>query len=253
LESQQLARSDSITFPSQFSLHWLKKQVPRIDEMRMQFIPNGVDVKLLASFKPKIHQRENIACFVGRCSIPKGISVLVRAIPQIFENDPDLKFNIVGPMINSKIRSKLIFLSEKYPGRIQLLGRMTRDQLMPLFAKSSFLVHPSFYETSSIAIMEAMALGLPVVASNIMPLPEIVQDCETGILVEPGNSVHLANAVLKLARLDSDTIIQMREASKAKIYKNYNLNQIASQLILFYEQAISENSCYLSGTQSQGE
>ena len=129
-------------------------------------------------------------------------------------------------------------LAKQFPGRIQAPGRLPREQLLPSLAMAHVLVHPTFYEISPMAVLEAMALGLPVAASRIGPLPEIVFEPETGVLFKPGDEVALANSVLELLSANSNRMAMMGQAAVDRIEQFYNFNVISEQLLSFYDYTI---------------
>jgi glycogen(starch) synthase len=239
IERAQLMASDQITCPSEFSRQWLMSNAG-IDAACLRLIPNGVDLKGLSAHQLSSRPRNKEVFFIGRCSIPKGAGVLAKAIPRILSDVPDARFFIAGPHMDSAIAGLFRNLQEKYPGRIELPGRVPHDDLMPLMARGYLLVHPTFYETSSIGAMEAMALRLPVVASRTGPLPEIVEDGKTGLLFDPGSAEQLAEAVVRLLSAGDDAIEAMRQACVAKIAKHYDFNNIGAQLISFYRQVAGD-------------
>lgn len=240
MERSQIINSFRVTCPSHFSKEWILNNMDY--RKNLSVIPNGVVPEEFASFrqfrlKSKLYRK--LICFVGRCSVSKGASVLIRSLPKILEEDPQADLLVAGSMVDFKITEQLNFLSERYPGRIILPGRLSKEQLLPLLAKAYCLVHPSFYEISPMAVLEAMALGLPVVASNIGPLPEIVVDQETGLLFQPGDENALADAVLDLLSTGQNRLAEMGESAVSRIDTYFNFNLLIDQQINFYYESIS--------------
>jgi glycosyltransferase involved in cell wall biosynthesis len=241
LERQQIINSDSVTFPSQFAKHWLETQTG-IKRPNWPVIPNGIDPDEFTQFRLMRNWSgcdRKLICFVGRCSLPKGASVLARAIPKILEGDSQSDILFAGPLFDSCISRQLLSLSKQFPGRINLPGRLPREQLITILANAHLLVHPSFYEISSMAVLEAMSLGLPVAASRTGPLPEIVAESETGLIFQPGDEGALANAVLELLSADPKQIARIGNAAVERIEKCFNFRAIRQQLIEFYEHTIN--------------
>jgi len=134
---------------------------------------------------------------VARLSIPqKDQLTLLRALPILGKEFPDARLLLVGEgkdrsTIESEIES--LGLGEV----VSLLG--SRQDIGTVMAVCDIFVFPSRYEGFGIAVAEAMAAGKPVVASRVAPLTELIQDGESGYLVEPGNPEAFASAVAKLA------------------------------------------------------
>lgn len=94
------------------------------------------------------------------------------------------------------------------------------------YARAALFVQPSFYETFGIACLEAMCFGLPVVATQVGGLPEVVEDGVTGILVPPNDPQALAEAVLSLLR-DPERRRQMGRRGREKVLAQFTPERVA--------------------------
>lgn len=150
--------------------------------------------------------------FLSRFSEEKGARVLAAAL----KLRPNLSFGFAGAgPLEEDLR-----LSLKEHAGIVWLGWLNAGQMERTLAASRYLVIPSMcYETSSIVGIQALAAGLPLVASRIGGLPELVRDGENGFLVEPGDAVALAKAMEKMSLLSESQWRDMGEASR-KIYES---------------------------------
>lgn len=248
LEREQILKSHRITSPSHFAKRWIKENIDCNDQ-KLWVIPNGIDPQEFSPYRTMRYQRKKerrLVCFVGRCSVPKGASVLARALPQILDNDARADILFAGPLFDARIFKQLNILSKQYPGRIMLPGRLPREQLLSTLAKAHCLVHPSFYEISPMAVLEAMALGLPVAASRTGPLPEIVIERETGLLFQPGDEDSLANTVLTLLSADHNQLAKMGNAATMRVDAIFNLNTLIQQQIDFYTDTLNVDLASLS-------
>jgi len=125
--------------------------------------------------------------FVGKDWRRKGGAVLIEAFQIVRAAYPAARLPIVGTME-----------APTGPG-IELFGRVTdRDKLAALYASASIFCLPSHFDPFPLVLMEAMASGLPCVASAVCGIPEIVAEEETGLLVPPGDAPRLAAALLRL-------------------------------------------------------
>ena len=97
--------------------------------------------------------------------------------------------------------------------RVTFTGYVTDGQLRAALTRSTVFAMPSIAELQSIATMEAMASGLPIVAANAMALPHLVHDGENGFLFEPGNAKDLADKLSRVLRLPDAELRAMKEAS----------------------------------------
>jgi glycosyltransferase involved in cell wall biosynthesis len=128
------------------------------------------------------------ALFIGRLDPEKGVNTLLAAWRLL---DFPLKIRGNGRM-DEKARE---FIRQHNLNNIEFLGRMEELELLDLIGNARFLVMPSegYYETFGLVIIEAYSRGVPVVASNIGVVPELVADNQTGLLFESGNAQDLAN------------------------------------------------------------
>ncbi|MBI4392773.1 MAG: glycosyltransferase family 4 protein [Euryarchaeota archaeon] len=150
------------------------------------------------------------ACFVGRLVTTKGLRYLIEAAA-LGDFGVDVKVIGKGPELG-RLRSQA-----KRAGverRVQMLGYVEEKEKEALLSHAAFLVHPAVYESFGLAIAEAMHHGLPVVATNVGGIPEVVGD--GGVLVEPRNPRMLHNAIRTLAA-DPDMGRSLSKRAKAHV------------------------------------
>lgn len=185
--------------------------------------PNFVDLAL-----PEALPRHGLL-FVGRLSVEKGIGTLVSAA-EVIPND---SLRIAGSGPDSG-------LLEGVKG-ITLLGNLTGEAVRLEMNRASALVLPSiWYENFPRTIVEAFATGLPVIASRIGALADLVRDGETGLLFEPGNALDLANK-MAWALAHPDAMANMGREARAQYEAEFTADRNYEQLMEIYEGAISTN------------
>ena len=135
--------------------------------------------------------------FVGRLRLRKGVEVLLRALVPLRAQGRLPRLRIVG---DGEHRQAIELAAERFGVRDQVdfLGRRGPAEIRWLLARSAALVVPSIYEGMPLVILEAMVAGVPVVASRVSGIPEVVLDPETGWLVPPEDPGALAAALLDL-------------------------------------------------------
>lgn len=133
-------------------------------------------------------KKRDYALFVGRLDPEKGVNSLLEAWRLL---DYPLKIRGSG-RLDEKAKE---FVRQNNLINIEFLGRMEEEELSALIGNARFLIMPSegYYETFGLVIIEAYSRGVPVLASNIGVVPELVSDNQTGILFEAGNSRDLAD------------------------------------------------------------
>jgi glycosyltransferase involved in cell wall biosynthesis len=171
------------------------------------------------------------AFFAGRMSEEKGIATLSAAWP-LLDGALPLKAAGDGPLAGTLTG---------VPG-VEWLGRRTREDVLGLMRDASFLVFPSLcYEGLPMAILEAFACGLPVIASRRGAMAEIVEDGRTGLLFRPGDAGDLAATVAWAAAHPSE-LSRMRREARAEFESRYTAGLNYQALLEIYERARSSTN-----------
>jgi glycosyltransferase involved in cell wall biosynthesis len=186
-------------------------------------------------FLPRIPQpgRAVTGVCVASFSPYKGHDVLIRALAQ-----PDapnhLRLRLVG---DGPRRSALERLAAEIgvADKVDFLGRLTEHEVAEELGRADFLVLPSVVaengdtEGLPIALMEALAAGLPTVASDLTGIPELIRDGETGLLVEPGDAAGLAEGLSRIAR-DADDWERRLRQGRELVEAQHELRRCVDQL-----------------------
>jgi glycosyltransferase involved in cell wall biosynthesis len=165
-----------------------------------------------ANYTPDLGPREsNRILFVGRLTTEKQIDVVLRALAKL---DPELDatFDVVG---SGDQRKSLEELTEELglKDRVRFHGHTSEEELRELYSRATVFAIASIAELQSIATMEAMASGLPVVAANAVALPHLVHDGENGYLFTPGDSDELAARLTDVLTAGPEDRRRMQQAS----------------------------------------
>jgi len=191
---------------------------------RIVVLPNTV----LAQNRRPSSGSGSYAAFVGRLSPEKGVDLLLRAAASL----PSVPIRLagVGPLARAR--------GEDLPPNIKFVGWLDGERLADFYANARFVVVPSeCFETFGLAAAEAMSYGVPVIASRIGALPEVVDDNVCGFLCEPGNVKDLAHKIDMLWRNPS-LCSQMGQAGRQKVIGQYSGEAYLNSLIAAYEKAI---------------
>ena len=172
--------------------------------------------------------------FVGRLTSRKGPDFVVHALAEA-EDDVCCVFAGDGPM-RGEIEQLATSLGVR--DRIAFLGRVDPEDLAPLYANAELLVLPSVSEASPLVVAEAMACGTPVLATRIAGLPNLVQDWETGFLVEPNNVGQLAVALRFLMR-DSTLRRSMSKKARRRVGEQFCWSHVGRQYEAAYGRLVS--------------
>lgn len=190
-------RVDSRIAVSQAARHSAKG---RLGKGNVKIVPNGVDVERFSSAVPATGlPAGRKLLFVGRLEERKGLRVAVDAFAQLADRYPDLQLLVVG---DGPERHAAELLPPAVRARVHMLGCVS-DELLPTYHRASdiFLAPATGAESFGIVLVEAMAAGLPIVASNIPGYREVARQGREAVLVAPSDASALADGVAQL--LDS--------------------------------------------------
>jgi glycosyltransferase involved in cell wall biosynthesis len=189
-----------------------------LPESKLRVIHDGVDVGRFADMPRREDARRSlglgdgdlVVLSLGRLRRQKGHDVAMRAFAEIAREEPRARLLVAG---DGPERRALESLRAKLglADRVAMLG--TREDVPRLFSASDLVVAASRWEGFGLAVAEAMAAGVPVVATNVDSFPEILEDGVSGILVPPGDPPALARAALRVLR---DEALARRLAGKAR-------------------------------------
>lgn len=176
-----------------------------------------------------ISKRENIVLCVGRVDPRKCYETLIESIPLVNSQIDGIKFVIVGnTIIYQDYFNKLEGMVKSHNiNNLEFIGEITDEKLVSIYSKAKIFVLPSVHEMFGLVLIEAMNFGLPVIASNVTAIPEVVTE-DVGILVKPKNEKMLSEKIIYLLR-HPDVLEKMSRVAKErvklftweKMYKEY--------------------------------
>ncbi|SES68444.1 Glycosyltransferase involved in cell wall bisynthesis [Nitrosospira multiformis] len=204
-----------------------------VTSTKLRFIPNGIDTKI---FYPapksnylhsliKIPPEAPLVGFIGRLSPEKGPEMFVRMAQLAHKRLKNCHFVLVG---EGPMRRELQNEIDEHDltDHIHMAG-LQRD-MTKIYPCLDLVVSTSYSEAMPLVIVEAMASGLPVVATNVGGVVDIVEVGGTGLLKKPGDTEGLANDVVTL--MTSNSIrIRMGEAARKRVEEKFDLNDIVAQ------------------------
>jgi glycosyltransferase involved in cell wall biosynthesis len=180
---------------------------------------------------------------VGSLTPKKGHKFLLQAAPMVLKEFPKARFIIVG---EGELRERLEELSSK----LGILHRVTftgaRSDIPQLLRKFNIFVFPSAWEKGQrigeafpIAILEAMAMERPVIASNFSGIPEVIDDGETGLLVPPANPEALAKAIIWVLKHPKEAEIMGKKGRK-RVEQLFSISSTLKKLEQIYQWMMNE-------------
>jgi len=195
---------------------------------QVHLVYNGIDLDHFhpaSEGNPNDGSRPTTMLFVSGPNDPtKGIAELLQAFQLVSPRHPRLRLKIVGN------------LSPDLPqvSGVEVLGKLSRDQMAEAYRSSDLFVLPTLADNTPVTLMEAMACGLPAVATQVGGIPEMVETGVTGTLVPPGDVPALASA---LERLASDAPLRrgMGRAARSRALTRFSKERMALELEKIYE------------------
>jgi len=163
-------------------------------------------------YEPNLAPRtENVVLFLGRVESEKHIDELLRAAAML-DSELDVKIEIIGDGEQRPALERLAAQLE-ISHRVHFAGHAPESYLKQQLTRASVFAMPSRAELQSIATMEAMASGLPVIGANAMALPHLIHDGENGYLYEPGNVEQFAALLTKVFTMPHDELLALKRES----------------------------------------
>jgi phosphatidylinositol alpha-mannosyltransferase len=208
-------------------------------------IPNGIDLGHFSSNVLPIDEfcdgKLNIL-FVGRLEKRKGLDYLLEAYRQVKREFPESRLIIVGPGTRSR-RKYEEKVSKRNIADVVFVGNVSYEELPRYYKTADIYCSPAIgQESFGIVLLEAMAVGKPVVASSIEGYASVITDGVEGLLVPPKNERELARALVKLM---SDNSLRREMGSRGtETARQYDWKKIARRVYGYYEKIIKEELCW---------
>ena len=207
-------------------------------DVKIDVIPDGVD---LATFVPV--QREAypkiVRCLaIGRLIPRKGFQLLIRALPKIVDKvSQNFQIEIVG---DGPYQKELMGLAEKLgvASYIRFAGTVPYPELPQKYREADIFVLPSLAEGMPLVVLEAMGTALPIIASQVQGIDELVAQDVNGALFAPGDVEGLAGCLVKLINA-GERRVEMGNASREKV-KPYDWKKIAESYLTLYEDILEK-------------
>jgi glycosyltransferase involved in cell wall biosynthesis len=209
----------------------LKKWLPFVSNKTV-IIRNGIPLNTLPE---KQLQKIYDVLFVGRLERVKGVDILLRAAECLKKKySMKIRIGIVGTGVLLSDFKKLSF-NLGINNTVEFLG--VRGDILSLLDKSSVFVLPSRWEGASISILEAMSRNVPVIATSVGGIPEVISNGRDGILVNPGNPEMLAEAIIYLLENEKLREMLVNDAFK-KVKKEFSIARYTYDILNLYKNVL---------------
>jgi phosphatidylinositol alpha-mannosyltransferase len=200
-----------------------------------RIIPNGVDIDRFTDAEPFEHLRDGTLniLFVGRFEERKGLIHLLKAYHRLRKRRVDARLLVVGE--GARRREYRRFVGLRQIRDVEWLGRVSDADKARYFASADIFCSPATgQESFGVVLLEAMAAGVPIVASDIHGYKNVVQRNVQGLLVEPRNPRALAAALYKLA-MDPELRHQLGDAGRQRA-PDYSWDSVTERIVDYYHE-----------------
>ena len=189
-------------------------------------VPNGIQTEI---FRPMNVEKKYDLLFIGRFQKSKGLDVLLRALRLIQNTRGEVyKLGIVGEFTDEQRTFIVNSTPEAVRKGIVFLGTVQRENMPMVINSGNFVIVPSRYESFGLPALEAMTCGIPVLATTVGGLPEIIDET-VGALVEPDNDQALASAIYTSIR---DASLAQRAAINGPVKaRQYDWRVVAPKIL----------------------
>ncbi len=248
--ARRLQRADLVLGCSDHVTRRVRERFPGV---RAETRYNGVDVE---RFEPARERPPRTILFTGRLGPDKGVHVLCDAFRLVRQRVPDATLELVGPEApvaremqvelsdDPRVRALDRFYGGSY--RVELerrlgddlpavmfTGRVPAADMPAVYARGTVAVLPSLEEAFGLPLVEAMASGLPTVATRIGGMPELLVDGETGLLVAPDDAAALADALVRLLT-DPALASRLGAGGRARAVERFSWDVVAERALSLY-------------------
>jgi glycosyltransferase involved in cell wall biosynthesis len=230
-----LARAGAITATG---LRLAEATLPYVPEGKpVAVIPYGVDLDLFDGVSTPRADERIVVGALSRLSSEKGLDHLVRAIAMLRDRGCDIGLILAG---DGPAREQLQRLAVEcgIADRVEFTGEIAHADAPDVLRRLDIFAMPSTWEGFGVSALEASAMRLPVVASDIHGIPDVVLDRETGILVPPAAVTALADAIAALAG-DAPLRARMSDAGRRYVEREYRWRDNAALMAALYDEMLA--------------
>ena len=234
----------AIAVSQQTGRNWVArcKLDPQYISTRLRTIYNGIDSSRFQRSQVQVPAKQALGmeanafliASAGRLEPAKGYEYLVKAIPLLVRTIPNAHVLIAG---KGPLDAHLIELADRLGVRDRLHLAGFIPDVAGILNAADLYVQPSLCEALPYAVLEASGFGLPLVVSSAGGMPEIVRECENGLIVEPRSPQQLADAIQKLAQ-DAVMREHFGHTGRTRVPLKFSLKNMCSETMAIYRQLV---------------
>lgn len=246
---EKLTAAAAVVSVSYYYFDMLRRRYPEAAGVNLNLVRCAVDTE---SYVPQPHPYHNppLLISVGRVTDTKGFPTLVQACALLRDQGVELHCRIIGDGPDLEELQDLVARLQ-LQGRVFLMGRRQPFEVMSSYREADLMALPCRYSQDPrwfnnhdcipVVLMEAMAMGLPVISTRLGGIPELIQDGETGLLVEPEDPQGLAAAIARLLK-DEDWARQLAQAGRNYVIQEFGADKNAQRLEAIFTRVVEARS-----------
>jgi glycosyltransferase involved in cell wall biosynthesis len=240
LERRSFMRASHLCAASQFVASTTGRLLG-LEHRAIPVLPNPVDIDAFCP-APEAASDDTLVLFVGTVCEKKGIRQLVDAMPRIVEAVPQARLAVCGrdssegPASGSCIAHLQTRIPPHLAGRVVFHGAIPHAEIAPWIARAAVCVYPSHMEALPLAWLEALAMGKAVVASDIGPGAEVIEDGVSGLLCDPHDPDSIADRVIQVL-CDRTLRARLGREARRRAVTHFSLDALIVRNETFYAEA----------------
>jgi glycosyltransferase involved in cell wall biosynthesis len=221
---------------SSYGRSQLYRQVEKQYWPKIQVVHCGIDSAFKKEAPTSPPPARRLIC-VGRLCQQKGQLLLVEAAHRLAEERNDFELVLAG---DGELRGELekLIARRKIEGHVRIMGWIGTDQVRDEILAARALVLPSFAEGLPVVLMEAMALGRPVISTYVAGIPELVRTGENGWLVPAGDVDALTDAMRACLDSPTDLLLRMGAAARNRVLARHDVDTEAAKLGMLFRRTV---------------
>jgi glycosyltransferase involved in cell wall biosynthesis len=210
-----------------------------VPHSKIAVVPSRCDTALFdARSFPSKHGSGHRLLYVGNLIRGKGVHILLEAFPSVLRDHPHAKLSIVG---SGPLEPELKQLAYRLglTSHVVFLGRRRHDEIPALMHATDLFVFPSLSEATPRAVLEAMAMAVPVVATRVGGMTEMIEDGVTGVLVQPASAMELAEAMIWILH-HPEWAEKAGRLARQHVLERYTLEKHTEQMIALHHKVLTQ-------------
>ena len=200
-----------------------------LPEANVCCVPNPFDVTKMQGFMQSVENRDEIV-YLGWVVKTKGIEELLSAWNGVSKNNPTWQLRLIGPYNEEYYQA----LKNQYSfERVIFEGEQSHDNAMKMLSKASVFILPSYTEGFPNVVLEAMALGKPIIATDVGAIPDMLKDC--GVVIPAKNAQAIEEALNSLLK-NEELRKELGEKAQKKLLQEYTLETVVKEYMRIWNE-----------------